>query len=100
MNKRYPYRGKQYTLETIIFETVRKLANYISGNSKTLDLKVPEFSIEHIDPVLKDRILTMILKEIKPKKINKSTLWYEKKMLNQGKTTKIYDRVRVKVGVT
>ncbi|MEM4090556.1 MAG: hypothetical protein QXQ46_07420 [Thermoplasmatales archaeon] len=97
MNKRYPYSGKQYALETIILEIVGKLANYISGNAKTLDLKAPEFSIEHIDPVLKDRILTMTPEERKAKKISKSTLWYQMKMLNRGKAIKVYDRGRVKI---
>ncbi|MEM3845762.1 MAG: CRISPR-associated endonuclease Cas1 [Candidatus Parvarchaeota archaeon] len=97
LNKKYPYRGKQYALETIIFETVRKLANYIEGNVKTLDLKSPEFCIEHIDPELKDKILSMTPEERKAKKINKSTLWYQKKMLNEGKAIKVYDKVRVKI---
>ncbi|MEM0097488.1 MAG: hypothetical protein QW338_03375 [Conexivisphaerales archaeon] len=54
MNKKYEYKGKQHTLETIIFETVRKLANYVSGKSKTPDLKSPKFRIEHIDSEIKD----------------------------------------------
>ncbi|MEM3811644.1 MAG: CRISPR-associated endonuclease Cas1 [Thermoplasmata archaeon] len=94
LNKKYQYNGKQHALGTIIFETVRKLANYISGNTKTLDLKAPDFSIEHIDPELKDKILAMTLEERKAKMINKSTLWYQKKMLNQGKVMKVYDKVR------
>ncbi|MEM3573544.1 MAG: hypothetical protein QXJ62_04875 [Nitrososphaeria archaeon] len=71
------------------FETVRKLANRIEGNTKPLDLRTPDFCIEHIDPELKDKILAMTSEKRKAKKINKSTLWYEKKMLNQGKTIKI-----------
>ncbi|MEM0143192.1 MAG: CRISPR-associated endonuclease Cas1 [Candidatus Parvarchaeum sp.] len=97
MNKKYEYKGKQYALETIIFETVRKLANYISGNAKTLDLKTPEFTIEHIDSEIRNKILTMTPEEIKAKNINKSTLWYQKKMLKDGKTIKVYDKVRVKI---
>ena len=31
------------------------------------------------------------------KKINKSTLWYQKKMLKEGKVIKVYDKVRVKM---
>ncbi|MEM3573948.1 MAG: hypothetical protein QXJ62_06975 [Nitrososphaeria archaeon] len=74
-----------------------KLANYISGNIKTLDLASPEFAIKYIDSELKDRILSMTSMERKAKKINKSTLWYQKKMLNQGKAIKVYDKVRVKI---
>lgn len=97
MNRKYPFKGKQYALETIIFETIRKLANYISGNAKNLDLKSPEFRIEHIDSQLKDKILTMTPEERKATNINKSTLWYQKKMLKEGKVTKVYDKVRVKI---
>ncbi|MEM3828884.1 MAG: hypothetical protein QXP36_06695 [Conexivisphaerales archaeon] len=68
MNKRYSYRGKQYALETIIFETVSKLAKYIGGNTKTLDLRTFDFCIEHIDPELKDKILTMTPEKRKAKK--------------------------------
>ena len=63
MNKEYAYKDKQYALETIIFESVRKLANYISGKSKTIDLESPEFGIGHIDSELKDKTLTMTPEE-------------------------------------
>ncbi|MEM3431654.1 MAG: CRISPR-associated endonuclease Cas1 [Candidatus Micrarchaeia archaeon] len=96
MNKKYEYRGKQYALETIIFETVRKLANYISGNTKTLDLGSPEFRIEHIDSEMRDKILAMTPEERKAKHINKSTLWYQKKMLKEGKAIKVYVKTREK----
>ncbi|MEM3830155.1 MAG: hypothetical protein QXP36_13220 [Conexivisphaerales archaeon] len=46
---------------------------------------------------MKDKILAMTPEERKAKKINKSTLWYEKKMLNQGKAIKIYNKVKVKI---
>ncbi|MEM3192321.1 MAG: hypothetical protein QW292_09570 [Candidatus Parvarchaeota archaeon] len=46
-----------------------KLANYISGNIKTLDLASPEFAIKYIDSELKDRILSMTSMERKAKKI-------------------------------
>ncbi|MEM3290915.1 MAG: hypothetical protein QW046_05295 [Candidatus Micrarchaeaceae archaeon] len=46
-----------------------KLANYISGNIKTLDLASPEFAIKYIDSELKDRILSMTPMERKAKKI-------------------------------
>ncbi|MEM3941145.1 MAG: hypothetical protein QW538_05155, partial [Thermoplasmatales archaeon] len=46
-----------------------KLANYISGNIKTLDLASPEFAIKYIDSELKDRILSMTSIERKAKKI-------------------------------
>ena len=44
--------------------------------SRNLDLKSPDFTIEHTDSEMKYRILTMTPEERKAKKINKSTLWY------------------------
>ncbi|MEM4104814.1 MAG: hypothetical protein QXF80_07465 [Thermoplasmatales archaeon] len=76
MNRKYAYKSKQYALETIIFETVRKLANYVSRKSKTIDLVSPDFTIQYIDSEMKDKILTMAPEERKAKNINKSTLWY------------------------
>jgi hypothetical protein len=88
MNKTYPYKGKHYALETIMFETIRRLANYIEGKSKELNLETPDFRIEHIDQNLKQKILSMTLEERKAKHIYKSTLWYQKKMLPLSKQTK------------
>ena len=39
----------------------------------------------------------MTPEERKAKKINKSTLWYQKKMLKEGKAIKVYDKVRAKI---
>ena len=41
---------------------------------KSLDLKSPDFKIEHIDSEMKDKILTMTIEERKARNINKSTL--------------------------
>lgn len=43
------------------------------------------------------QILTMTVEETKARSINKSTLWYQKKMLKEGKVIKVYDKVKVKV---
>ncbi|MCL4480171.1 MAG: CRISPR-associated endonuclease Cas1 [Candidatus Thermoplasmatota archaeon] len=74
MNKTYPYKGKQYVLETTIFETTRKLANYIEGKIKELNRVTPEFHIEHIDQSLRYKILNMTPEQRKAKNINNSTL--------------------------
>ncbi|MEM0135704.1 MAG: hypothetical protein QXU18_10865 [Thermoplasmatales archaeon] len=94
MIKGYPFKDKQYALEIIIFETVRKPVNYVSENAKNLDIKSPVFTIEWIDSEMMERILTTTSVERKAKYINKSTLWYQKKMLNEGKAIKFYDKVR------
>ncbi|MEM3334993.1 MAG: hypothetical protein QXW48_02150 [Thermoplasmata archaeon] len=55
-------------MKVIIFETVRRLANYIERNAKTLDLRTFNLCIEHIDPELKDKVLIMMQEERKAKK--------------------------------
>ena len=54
---------------------------------------------EHIDSEIRNKIRTMTPEKRRAKQINKSTLWYQKKMLNQGKALKVYDKVRVKISV-
>jgi CRISPR-associated protein Cas1 len=97
LNKRYPFNNKYYALETIILETVRKIANYISGDSKTFHLMIPEFSLEHIESDAIDKLLTMTTEERKAKGINKSILWYQRNNLKMGKNIKIYNKVKVKI---
>ena len=63
---------------------------------KNLD-RVNDFTIEHIDSETMDKVLTMTPEERKAKKLNKSTSWYQKKMLNQEKAIKVYDEVRVRI---
>ncbi|MEM0135412.1 MAG: CRISPR-associated endonuclease Cas1 [Thermoplasmatales archaeon] len=52
MNRKYAYKGKQYAMERIIFETVWKLANYISGNAKTLDLNSVLFILTYFSKII------------------------------------------------
>ena len=54
-------------------------------------------TIEHLDSEIRDKIRIMTPEERGAKKINKSTLWHQKKMLNQGKALKVYDKARVKI---
>jgi len=46
---------------------------------------------------LKEKILNMAPYERKQLGINKSTLWYIKKNLTEGKNLKIYDKVLLKI---
>ena len=38
-NKLCEFKNKQYTLDSILYENVRILSNYIPGKSKVLDFK-------------------------------------------------------------
>jgi len=46
---------------------------------------------------LREKILNMTQQERKKLGINKSTLWYIKKNLSEGKTSKIYQKILLKI---
>jgi len=46
---------------------------------------------------LREKILNMTMQERKRLGINKSTLWYIKKNLGEGKTPKIYEKILLKI---
>ncbi|MDH3780568.1 MAG: hypothetical protein OES15_06900 [Nitrosopumilus sp.] len=46
---------------------------------------------------LREKILSMTPDERKKAGINKSTLWYIKKNLSEGKSPKIYEKILLKI---
>jgi len=46
---------------------------------------------------LREKILKMTSEEMKRLGINKSTLWHIRKNLSKGKTSKIYEKVLLKI---
>ncbi|MDH3312834.1 MAG: hypothetical protein OEM28_06765 [Nitrosopumilus sp.] len=46
---------------------------------------------------MKEKVLNMTPNERKKLGINKSTLWYMKKNLSEGKTPKIYEKILLKI---
>ena len=76
-NQRYEFRNKQYALENIMFENIRELSRYITGNSKQLEFSIPDIKIKRNDnPQIRDKIISIDPEKRKELKINKSTLWY------------------------
>ena len=97
-NKRYEFRGKQYALDSIVYENVRVLSNYISGKSKALDFKIPEIRIDRVDnKELRSKIISISPEKRKKLKINKSTLWYQQKKIKEGKEIKVYKKTKVRI---
>jgi CRISPR-associated protein Cas1 len=96
-NQRYEFRNKQYALENIMFENIRELSRYITGNSKSLEFKIPDIEIKRNDKSqIRDEIKSINPEKRKELKINKSTLWYQQKKIKEGKTIKIYNKVKIK----
>ena len=97
-NRRYEFRNKQHTLENIMFENVRELSKYILDKTKSLELKIPDIAISRNDNIpVRDKIISIDPEKRKELKINKSTLWYQQKKINEGKTLKVYNKTRVKI---
>jgi len=98
-NQRYEFRNKEYTLENIMFENIRELSGYITGNSKILEFTIPYIEIKRYDnSQVRDKIMSIDPEKRKELKINKSTLWYQLKKIKEGKTIKIYNKTKVKIG--
>jgi CRISPR-associated protein Cas1 len=98
-NQRYEFKNKQYALENIMFENIRELSRYITGNSKNLEFSIPDIAIKRNDnSQIRERIMSIDPEKRKELKINKSTLWYQQKKIKEGKTIKIYNKTRLRIG--
>jgi len=59
-NKRYEFKNKQYALENIMFENIRGLSRYITGNSKHLEFTIPKIEIKRNDnSQIRERIMSI-----------------------------------------
>jgi len=97
-NQRYEFRNKQYALENIMFENIRELSKYITGNSKQLEFSIPNIAIKRNDnSQIRERIMSIDPEKRKELKINKSKLWYQQKKIKEGKSIKIYNKTKVKI---
>jgi hypothetical protein len=97
-NQRYEFRNKQYALENIMFENIRELSRYITGNSKELEFSIPDIKIKrNNNSQIRDKIISIDPEKRKELKINKSTLWYQQKKIKEGKTIKVYNKTRLRI---
>jgi len=97
-NQCYEFRNKQYALENIMFENVRELSKYITGNTKQFEFSIPEIEIKRNDNFqVRDKIMSIDPGKRKELKINKSTLWYQQKKIKREKTIKIHNKTRRKI---
>ena len=82
-------KNKQYALENIMFENIRELSRYITGNSKSLEFPIPDIEIKENDnSQIRDKIMSIDPEKRKELKLNKSTLWYQRKKIKEVKTIK------------
>jgi CRISPR-associated protein Cas1 len=77
---------------------VQQLANFILEKKQEMEFNVPLMKLNRKDNLkLKEKILNMTNQERKELGINKSTLWYIRKNLLEGKTPKIYEKIFLKI---
>jgi len=98
-NVRYNYKnGKNYSYHVILQNNLQQLSNFIIDNKKEFDFVIPKIKIERNDSIeLREKLLNMTNQERKELGINKSTLWYIQKNRSEGKTSKIYEKILLKI---
>ena len=98
-NSRYDYKNhKQYSYQIILQDNLQQLSNFIAEKKKEFDFIIPKMKLSRNDDMeLREKILNMTSEERKQLGINKSTLWYIKKNLSEGRTPKIYEKILLKI---
>lgn len=97
-NKSVYYKGKNHSYEFILLDNVRSLARYVIGKGITLPISSPEIELKRYDITqLRNRIIQMTPEKRRTLGLNKSTLWYQQKRIKEGKTIKIYNKVKRKL---
>lgn len=91
-------RGKQYSYQSILFEYVQELANFVIGKRTDLQLDIPSIRIRRTDTLeLRNKVLALSSAERSRLGINKLTLWYQKKHVSQGRSIRVYAKTRSKL---
>lgn len=97
-NRLVNHRGRNWTYETILRQNILGLAAFIEGRNKSFEFEIPEVVLDRSDDLgLRKRILEMSPEGRRKLGINKSTLWYQKNHLHDGRSIKVYAKVRKKL---
>ncbi len=98
-NARYNYKnGKNYSYQVILQDNLQQLSNFIVGKKEEFEFLIPKIKFDRKDSLeLTEKILNMTTEERKKLGINKSTLWHMKKNLIDGKNSKIYEKILLKI---
>jgi len=90
--------NENYSHQIILHDNLQQLSNFIVDKKQEFNFNIPIMKIRRNDDVeLRDNILKMTTEERKQLGINKSTLWYIKKNLSDGKTPKIYGKTFARI---
>jgi CRISP-associated protein Cas1 len=99
LNRKMSYKhGKNFTYQNILLDNVQQLSNFISDKSKTISFRIPNVHLKREDSLdIRKKILNITPEGRKKLAINKSTLWYQRKKLAEGKKIKVYNKVLSKL---
>ena len=68
------------------------------GNEEGLKFKIQNIIIHRNDDTeMWGKIFSVISEKRKELKINKSTLWYQQKKIKEGKTIKVYNKIKGRI---
>jgi CRISPR-associated protein Cas1 len=98
-NSKYDYKNnKQYPYQIILQDNLQQLANFIVAKKKECVFDIPKIKLNRNDDLeLREKVLRMTTMERERFGINKSTLWYIKKNLSDGKIPKIHQKILLKI---
>ena len=97
-NRAVPFGGQRRTFDAILFETARKLARHLLGQSKQLDLSFPFGAFDGaLDSETADSISSLTYAEARNLGISKAGLWDMKRRAAEGKPLRVYGKVARKL---
>ena len=98
-NLRFKYKNnKHYSYQVILQDNLQQLSNFIVDKNTEFDFIIPKIKLNRNDDVeLREKILKMSSNERKRLGINKSTLWYMKNNMKEGKSITVYDKILSKI---
>ena len=93
-NRAVPFGGQRRTFDAILFETARKLARHLLGQSKRLDLNFPFGAFDGaVDRDAAETISTLTYADARMLGISKAGLWDMKRRAAEGKPVRLYGKV-------
>lgn len=93
-NRAVPFGGQRRTFDAILFETARKLARHLLGQSKRLDLGFPFAAFDGaLDSDTAQTISALTYANARRLGISKAGLFYMKRRAAEGKPLRVYGNV-------
>ncbi|MGC2359380.1 MAG: CRISPR-associated endonuclease Cas1 [Thermoplasmata archaeon] len=93
-NRAVPFGGRRRTFDAISFETARKLARHLLGQSKKLDLNFPFGAFDGgVDNAAAETVSALTYAEARKLGISKAGLWDMRRRAAEGRPLRLYAKV-------